>query len=151
MHFNDSEESACRHRIRSGWGGVKWKSHKSLLFSITWPLWVQTMFAGGVGLWETMQVRLMVEPVSMNISGDPMIVVIGSVCMTREILSSSWGEVQVILIKWSLTDNWEDHSDSDGRRRTNLALVDPGVTFLREENLRRRRSFFFKKDTKRTK
>jgi hypothetical protein len=36
------------------------------------------MFVGGLGLCETMHVRLIVEPVSMNISGEPINVVIGS-------------------------------------------------------------------------
>lgn len=36
------------------------------------------MFAGGLGLCETTHVRLIVDPVSMNISGMPIIVVIGS-------------------------------------------------------------------------
>lgn len=54
------------------------ESHKSLLISITSPLWVHSMFVGGLGLCETMHVRLIVELVSMNISGLPKIVVIGS-------------------------------------------------------------------------
>jgi hypothetical protein len=36
------------------------------------------MFAGGLGLCETMHVRLIVEPVSMYISGAPITIVIGS-------------------------------------------------------------------------
>ena len=36
------------------------------------------MFAGGLGLCETMHVKLIVDPVSMNISGMPIIVVTGS-------------------------------------------------------------------------
>lgn len=36
------------------------------------------MLVGGLGLCETMHVKLIVEPVSMNISGIPIIVVIGS-------------------------------------------------------------------------
>lgn len=64
MHFNDLEASRG--------------DRKSLFISITSPFWVHRMFVGGFGLCETMHVRLIVEPVSMNISGWPMIVVIGS-------------------------------------------------------------------------
>lgn len=37
------------------------------------------MLVGGLGLCETMHVKLIVDPVSINISGMPIIVVIGSV------------------------------------------------------------------------
>jgi len=46
---------------------------------ITSLLWVQYIAAGGSGLFLMTQVRLMVDPLLIYISGPPRIVVIGSV------------------------------------------------------------------------
>jgi hypothetical protein len=73
MQFNDAK--APLHKS----GAAVWtESHKSLLISITSPFFVHRMFVGGLGLWETMHVRLIVDSLSMNISGEPIILVTGS-------------------------------------------------------------------------
>lgn len=95
------------------------------------------MFVGGVGLCETMHVRLIVEPESTNISGMPIIVVIGSVKKNGENLENFHLALaaQVISIKSSLTDDRKHHGNAKWLCSTHLALKNSRVSFLNVENL----------------